>query len=196
MNVTSTPRRVLRPTPRRIYVFGASGSGTTTLGAALGRALQLTHLELDDFYWQHTPLAYTVKNPPRVRVELIRQRLQGVDEWVLSGGSLHAWGEVFVPELTLAVFLQLPSEERMARLHERERQRYGDTLRSDDALRERHEAFLLWAEGYETVGKGDRSRLRHEAWMAEMAGLGLPLLKLDSRAPVDALVAAVRQQLA
>jgi len=189
MNVTSTPRHSLR----RIYVFGASGSGTTTLGAALGRSLQLTHLELDDFYWQDTPLAYTVKNPPRVRVEMIRQRLQGVDEWVLSGGSLHAWGQVFVPELTLAVFLQLPSDRRMARLHERERKRYGDTLRTDAALRERHEAFLLWAEGYKTVGKGDRSRLRHEAWMAEMPGLGLPLLELDSRASVDELVEAVRQ---
>lgn len=181
--------------PRRIYVFGASGSGTTTLGAALGRALRLTHLELDDFYWQPTALAYTVKNPPRVRVDLIRQRLQGVDEWVLSGGSLHAWGQVFVPELTLAVFLELPSDERMARLHERERRRYGDTLLTDAPLRERHEAFLLWAGGYETVGKGDRSRLRHEAWMAEMPGAGCPLLRLDSRAPVDELAAAVGRRL-
>ncbi|MCZ2497727.1 hypothetical protein GN316_13260 [Xylophilus sp. Kf1] len=179
--------------PRRLYVFGASGSGTTTLGVALGAALRLPHLELDDFYWQDTPLAYTVKHPPRVRVALMRQRLQGHDEWVLSGGSLHAWGQDFVPELTLAVFLHLPTDQRMARLRERERQRYGDTLLTDAALRERHQAFLLWAEGYETVGKGDRSWPRHQAWLAEMP---CPSLRLDSRAPVDELVAAVRHRLA
>jgi adenylate kinase family enzyme len=35
----------------RICVFGASGSGMTTLGRALASDLELAFLDSDDFFW-------------------------------------------------------------------------------------------------------------------------------------------------
>ncbi len=38
----------------RIHITGASGSGTSTLAAALAVALGGVHLEADDYYWLST----------------------------------------------------------------------------------------------------------------------------------------------
>jgi len=35
-----------------IIVFGASGSGTTTLAKELARVLNFAHFDADDYYWQ------------------------------------------------------------------------------------------------------------------------------------------------
>jgi adenylate kinase family enzyme len=37
--------------PRGVIVFGAPGSGKTTLGKELARQLNFQHLDLDDHYW-------------------------------------------------------------------------------------------------------------------------------------------------
>ncbi len=36
----------------KIHIFGASGSGTSTLGAALSNELSYTHLDTDDYFWK------------------------------------------------------------------------------------------------------------------------------------------------
>ena len=37
---------------RRILIWGATGSGKTTLARRLGEALNLSVIELDDLFWQ------------------------------------------------------------------------------------------------------------------------------------------------
>lgn len=54
-----------------IHIFGASGSGTTTLGRELSRLLGFRLLDTDDFYWMPTDPKFTVKRPPEQRVELM-----------------------------------------------------------------------------------------------------------------------------
>ncbi|WZB64776.1 hypothetical protein WJ971_17465 [Achromobacter xylosoxidans] len=49
----------------RIHLFGASGCGATTLGAALGQRLGVPHLEADDYYWLPTDPPFTDKYPRR-----------------------------------------------------------------------------------------------------------------------------------
>jgi hypothetical protein len=49
-------------------------------------------------------------------------------------------------------------------------------------------AFIAWAEAYDTAGSLRRGLVTHEAWLADQPA---PVLRLDSRAPVDDLVAAV-----
>ncbi|BDD11489.1 hypothetical protein FUAX_39210 (plasmid) [Fulvitalea axinellae] len=41
----------------KILIFGASGSGTTTLGKEIAKRAKFTHLDADDYYWKPT-------NPP------------------------------------------------------------------------------------------------------------------------------------
>lgn len=43
-----------------IYIyFGASGSGTTTLGKELATEMGYHHFDADDFYWEQTDIPYT-----------------------------------------------------------------------------------------------------------------------------------------
>ena len=45
-----------------IHIFGASGCGTTTLGAAVAEKLALTHFDVDDFYWRLTDPPFVEKH--------------------------------------------------------------------------------------------------------------------------------------
>jgi len=44
-----------------ILITGASGSGTSTLGAALAKELGIAHLDADDYYWLPTTPPFTAK---------------------------------------------------------------------------------------------------------------------------------------
>lgn len=168
----------------RIHLFGASGCGATTLGAALGARLGVPHLEADDYYWLPTDPPFTDKYPKEERWRRIRERLRGHDDWVLSGGSVYHWGEGMIPAFTLVVFLRLPAAERMARLRRREVERYGAALENDPAVREKSRLFLEWAAGYDTGAEGTRTLAQHREWIRQ---LHCPVLTLDTRASVDDL---------
>ena len=47
----------------RVHVFGASGSGTTTLGRALAEALGSVHLDTDAYFWESTDPPFTTIRP-------------------------------------------------------------------------------------------------------------------------------------
>ena len=71
-----------------IHIFGASGSGTTTLGRELSRLLGFRLLDTDDFYWMPTDPKFTVKRPPEQRVELMRNELRKPGSAVISGSLM------------------------------------------------------------------------------------------------------------
>ena len=93
-----------------------------------------------------------------------------------------------VPRFTLAVFLHLDAEVRMARLIERERARYGTRIQPGGALHAAHVAFVAWARSYDDARAPVRSLDLHERWMAR---LPCPVLRLDAGQPVAALRDAV-----
>ena len=69
----------------RLHITGASGTGTTTLGAALSRELGWRHLDADDFYWMPTEPPFKEKRDPDARVALLHAELYGHEDVVLSG---------------------------------------------------------------------------------------------------------------
>ena len=170
--------------PVRVHVFGASGSGTSTLGAALAGHLCVPHLDVDDFYWKKTEPPYRVKVPPPERVRAIRAAICDDDEWVLSG-SIVSWGGPLLPTLTQAVFLELDAPLRMARLRARERERYGARIEPGGDMQAAHDAFMEWAARYDTASGGQRCRPVHLSWMAR---LDCPVTTLDAARPVEALL--------
>jgi adenylate kinase family enzyme len=171
----------------RIHLFGASGSGTTTLGRRLANALGGRHLDTDTYYWLETDPPFTEKRAPAERVAMIERDVEGQRAWVLSG-SLCSWGDPLLPRFTLAVFLQLEPELRMARLLERERTRYGARVLPGGDLHVQHLAFLEWARSYDHARSPIRSLDMHERWLAR---LPCPVLRLDASRTVEALCAAV-----
>jgi adenylate kinase family enzyme len=174
----------------RVYVTGAAGSGVTTLGRALARVLDIAHVDCDDHYWMPTDPPYTTKRPAVARVPLIRAAL-GEAGWVLTG-SFDGWGDPLIDRVDMIVFLSTPHAVRMARLADRERQRFGDRILPDGDMHGIHRSFMDWAAGYENPAFNGRNRARHEAWLAVQRA---PLLRLDGDRPPDTLVAATRQAL-
>jgi len=172
----------------RIHVFGASGSGTTTLGRAVEAAIGLPHFDSDTFFWLPTEPPFTTPRPKPERDAMAFEALSGSDQWVLSG-SIVSWSPTVTELVDQAVFLYLPSQVRMTRLRARETERYGERIQPGGDMHEASTAFLAWAERYDTAGLEQRSLATHEAWMRT---LGVPVLDLRGDLTVDERVVAVR----
>ena len=75
----------------RIHIMGASGSGTSTLGAALANHLCVDHFDADDFYWLPTVPPYTTKRDPVARLALLAAALGETDYSILSGSAVSIY---------------------------------------------------------------------------------------------------------
>jgi adenylate kinase family enzyme len=162
--------------PNRVHIFGASGSGTTSLASALAARHGHRHLDTDDFYWLPTDPPYREPRPREARLALLRQAVAESRRWVLSG-SLCGWGDPLIPEFDLVIFLVVSTEARLERLRARECERYGhEAIAPGGILHRAHVEFLDWAGRYDVGGVEARSRALHEAWLAGVPG---PLLRLE-----------------
>lgn len=167
----------------RLHVLGASGSGTSTLARALADHWSVPHADADDYFWVPSDPPYVEKRDEHSRVSLMREVFVPREAWVLSG-SMVGWGEAVVDECDAIVFLTLDPDERLRRLEAREVHRRAGHGFDEDAWA----AFLDWARGYDDPSFEGRSRVVHEAWLAERSQ---PLLRLDSAASPQELVDAV-----
>lgn len=172
--------------PCRLHVTGASGSGTTTLGRALASAWSVPHADADDYFWMPTVPPYTHQRPVADRVPLMDEVFARRDAWVLSGSSM-GWAKPLERRFDAVVFLTIDTEARMARLREREATRYGDAILPGGSRADAYAEFMEWANRYDDPTFDHRSRARHESWLA---GLACSVLRLDSAAAVEDLVAA------
>lgn len=171
----------------RIHVTGASGSGTTSLGAVLAERLDIHHLDSDDFYWMPTDPPFTTPREMVSRISMLRAQAATDKGWVLSGSALK-WGLAVEPLYHLIVFLRLEPSVRMNRIYRREQQRFGARIEPGGDMAEKSRQFLRWAESYDTAGPEQRSLAAHEAWLSAQA---TPVLRLDSIKPVTELAEAV-----
>jgi adenylate kinase family enzyme len=161
--------------PQHVHVFGASGSGTTTLAAALAEKHGHHHLDTDDVYWLPTDPPYREKRPREGRLALLQAAFAKSRSWVLSG-SLCGWGDPLIPEFDLVVFLVVPTSVRLARLRARELRRYGAAAMAPGGTMHRTFIdFIDWAGRYDDGGPEMRSRALHEAWLAKLPGSVLTL---------------------
>ena len=171
-----------------MHILGASGTGTTTLGSAIAARYGHEHVDTDYYYWEPTDPPFQVKREIPQRQQLLGSALDAHPRWVLSG-SLCGWGDIFVPQFQLVIYLYVPAEVRLARLQERELQRYGkDALIPGGNMHETSEAFLEWAAGYEGESMEGRSKKLHERWLAE---LPCRYIRMEGTATVDEHLASL-----
>ena len=174
-----------------LYIFGASGSGTTTLGRAASAALGWRHLDIDDYYWLPTDPPYTAARRREERLPLLLRDMDGAPGAVLTGWG-HGWIDPLLPDFTLAVRLELEPSLRLRRLEARERANFGSRLDPGGDMHAAHLTFMDWAARYDTGGLDMRSRASLDAWQARMT---CPVLLLDGAAPVaDNLAAIMKHQ--
>ncbi len=167
---------------KRIHIFGASGSGTTTLAAALACTLNCRHFDTDDYYWLRTEPPFVKVRDRRERQALLKRDLEATDSWVLSG-SLCGWGDFAIELFHMVIFLWVPPDTRMERLRRREIQRYGPEIEEPShPMFKAHSRFLQWAEQYDTGDLDMRSKALHENWLAK---LRIPVLRLEGPESVE-----------
>ena len=174
-----------------IHVFGASGSGTSTLGRAVAERTGYAFLDSDDYIWAPTDPPFTTLRTHAQRLPLLQQDLEKIENAVLSG-SLVGWGDPLIPRFTLAVRLVVPRDVRMERLMRREQERYGDRILPGGDMYRIHRDFLAWAAAYDDGPATMRSRAMHDLWQQKLA---CPLLTLDGTRPLDELADAVLKQI-
>ncbi|MFO2464403.1 AAA family ATPase [Pseudomonas sp. 15FMM2] len=172
---------------QRVYLTGASGAGVTTLGKALAAALQLPHVDVDDYYWYATDPPYVKARLPAERVALLGQALAR-GQWVLSG-SLDGWGDELIVDAQQVVLVDTPTPLRIERLKDREAVRFGERVAPGGDMHAAHQAFLAWAAGYDNATFAGRSRPRHEAWFARLKH---PAQRVDGSRCVEALLQQVQ----
>lgn len=166
----------------KLHIFGASGSGVTTLGRSLEQKLGITYFDSDDYFWIKSEPPFTVKREPEERNRMLIKDLGTTEHWIL-GGSVFRWGEELLPGFDLVVFLYVPPEIRMKRLKEREYERYGDLIFTDDQRAEQHQAFIDWAAGYDHVtGLAGRNLRAHNDWLEHLQS---PVLRIEGTQTVQ-----------
>jgi adenylate kinase family enzyme len=172
----------------RVHILGAAGSGTTTLAQALAARLGCPHYDTDSYFWLPSDPPFQHIRDQEARQAMLRADLEKPGGWVLSG-SLCGWGDVFVPLFDLVVFLWIPRDLRMARLKEREIERYGAAaIAPGGAMHEGSIKFMEWAASYDDGGLEIRSLRVHNDWLATLPG---PVLRLEGPAPIAANLAEV-----
>ncbi|WP_348538751.1 adenylate kinase [Shimia sp. R10_1] len=175
----------------KVYIFGASGSGSSTLAQHVAEATGLVHVDADDHFWAPVDPPFSVKNPPQERVRLMKEAM-GCAGWVLSG-SCNGWGEALIAQADLLVFTTLATEVRIQRLVAREAGRFGARIKEGGDMYQIHRDFIEWAKGYDDPAFHGRNIEMHERWIASQ---NKPTCRIDSNGPVDASVQAVCRALA
>ena len=170
-----------------IHIVGASGAGTSTLGQALEQECGYKWLDTDIFFWLPSDPPFVQSRPREERAALLADEMQKHQTCVISG-SLCDWGDVFIPQFDLVVFVDTPTDIRIERLHKREYERFGERISEGGDMHEEHLRFIEWAGIYDKAGIDQRSRALHEEWFKL---LKCPIMRLNGTEPIGMLVAQV-----
>ncbi|NER12093.1 AAA family ATPase [Leptobacterium flavescens] len=177
----------------KILIFGASGSGTTTLGKEIEKATDFVHLDADDYYWKKTDPPFTEKIPLAERNEKIKSDFNKNENVVISG-SMISWGREWETSFDLAIFIYLNNKVRMERLKKREFEHYGEKLYTDPVRKKNYQAFLDWANQYENPDFKGRSLKMHNDWIEK---LDCKVLRIDGeielRDKVDRVMTEIKR---
>lgn len=151
-----------------IHIYGASGSGTTTLGLALCEKYGYKHMDTDDYFWLSTDPPFTNNRILTERIALMEHDIKQYENVVISG-SLSGWGDVLIPYFDLAIRVITPAEVRLQRLREREFKRFGSRILEHGDMYEENRKFLKWAEEYDIGDINMRSKIMHDRWSELLA---------------------------
>lgn len=175
----------------RIQLIGASGTGKSTLGAALSQRLNLPLLESDRYYWADED--FRIKRSDDEKRSMLFADLEAHEHFVFTGAP-QSWAKGYPRELDLLIFLRLPQDVRMERLRRRELTRYGARAMPGGDHFEETESFLAWAATYESSGDTVGNTLASHRLLVSQAAC--PVLELDARQSVSELVGAIVEYLA
>ncbi|PTQ99288.1 shikimate kinase [Mucilaginibacter yixingensis] len=171
----------------RIHIVGAAGVGKTTLGIALAAQMDIPYFDSDAYFWADSDEPFTVKRPPELRNAMLLADLERHESYIV-GGSMISWEIDWNKWFDLIVFLRLSQEIRMQRLHNRELERYGESIYTERAPH--YKEFMDWARGYEDDTTPRRSLRNHQEWLQTMR---CPILEIADDTTTDERIDRILQ---
>jgi len=178
---------------QRIHIFGASGSGTTTIAKIISKQLGYSHFDSDNYFWLPTANPFTAKREHNECLKMMGEDLSKNDRWVLSG-SISGWGDDLIPYFDLVVFVYVPVEIRLERLKKREYERYGKAVFYGENRYEETQEFLNWAASYDDGTEIGRSLVKHEEWLKNIRCSILRVINIELEASIDVVVKVVSNE--
>jgi len=177
--------------PKGIIIFGAPGSGQTTIGRALAEHLNFQHFDIDDYHWRwDTEIPYTVFRPAEERVAHLMRDLTQCERFVMSG-SMWSIRKHFELMFDLAVFVTVPPEVRAERIRKRRIAQWGDRVLPGGDMYEADERYSK--EPLEVVNEYELEMAeQHKQWAEE---LPCDVICIDGTYPIAKSVELIANRL-
>lgn len=150
-----------------IHIFGASGSGTSTLGKKICLELGYKFMDTDDYFWLPTNPKFTTKRNIEERLAMMKTDIQNAENVVISG-SLVDWEDELIPLFTMAIRLTTATDIRIDRLTKREQAEFGARIEVGGDMFVNHQEFIAWAKSYDTGDLTIRSKAKHDEWQKSL----------------------------
>lgn len=148
---------------RGVAVFGLNGAGKSTITHALAKELGYLEADVEDYYYPAQKLSRQMAMEHRIpdrtetlpfsvsrtKDEVEREILRDIGcypGFILCGVSM-SWSEELLSRIDIAFWLQAPLEERMNRIQNRERIRFGARVLPGGDLYASQRAFREMAAG-------------------------------------------------
>lgn len=150
-----------------IHIYGASGSGTTTLAKYISEKCNYAFMDTDNYFWKPTDPPYKETRNVSERLELMKKDIAKSDKVIISG-SLVDWGDELIPLFTFVIRLDTATHIRIERLKRREYECFGARIEIGGDMYEDHQAFLAWAAAYDGGDTNMRSKAKHDEWQKRL----------------------------
>lgn len=179
------------PKAKKVLVFGAAGSGSSTIAKAIAHEYGHHWIEVDEALFMPT-------DPPfSVRRSLDEVRRIVLDSWskaesVIVCGSIVGWGDELKHAFDLVIFVHVDVEVRIERIMHREAKRFGARVLEGGDMHRQHLEFLDWVRAYETGGPDVRSLAQHRLWLKDIAA---PIVEITEDQHMDAIMTRLRPYL-
>jgi adenylate kinase family enzyme len=174
--------------PRTILIFGAAGSGSTTVARAIACQYGYHHIEVDEALFEPSDPPFLVRRTDAETLAIVTKQMVAHELCVISG-SIIGWGESFKSQIDLIVFLHLPVDIRIDRIRRREEKRFGSRVAIGGDMYLQHLAFLDWVRAYETGAANVRSLNQHRAWLSDFTK---PIVTITDPLSVDEILNRIK----
>jgi cytidylate kinase len=122
---------------------------------------------------------------------LLKEDLKNETRWIISG-SFCGWGDIFMDEFDLVIYLWTPINVRLRRLKTREQKRFGSAVLPGGKMFERHQKFLDSAARYDYDQTEFRNKRTHEEWMQK---LDCPILKIEGEQTIKEIISIIEEKI-
>ena len=131
--------------PRGIILFGANGSGKTTIGRELAQMLGCKFMDIEDYHFLPSDVPYTKFRSREDCIALMLSDIRKYENFVLTAVT-GDFGDELAKYYALAVHLSAPEGLRMDRIDKRARDQHHERVLEGGDMHESHKQFMDFAK--------------------------------------------------